>query len=748
MSIRMISRALLPVLLFAVLTAAAVAQDSTNPYFVCSPAHPAEKGPCATPPKRTVTPDPLYSKEARKNGIQGTVVLRLTIGADGVPHDITVVRGLGYGLNEEAVTAVQNWRFEPGTIDGKPVSVLINIEVNFRLTGAPAPPPSRPGPIAVQDAAKLYGQALNAQGSDDCGTAIGLLAQVTKIDPQHWAAWNLLGLCYMRMDDDAAAETAFKKQIEVSPQTPYAYNNLGRVYLQRREYDKALVEFRRQLEIVPQDRYSLLNVATTLRDQKKYKDAIAALDALEQVTPNNVSVYIGLLDCYLQLNMQDEATQALEKAASLTSTGSGWNTLAWTLVEHNVQLEKAERYARAAISTESANLISVTLDPLSHGVYAHINSLASSWDTLGWIRFLRGDTASAEKYLMPAWIVLQHPTISDHLAQLYEKLGKKDQALTYSGLTIAAGSKMDHPQDSDLEATENARARIDRSAPAGTAKEILEKTARQYTEANTLAMPNQGGQSGTADFAILQAQDKPSSQARLITGDPALQAMSAAVAIKVPRVPVPEGEGIDIARWATLTCARADADCTLTIADARAAARAQLKSETKAAPPLAADDPSRYSSETLGISLTLPEGWTKSQETAATASSPAQVVFGKSDSLCAFLVQRYHLEATEDTFEKLMESSIENAGDVRKLSESSVARDGIKGERTLLNYKLSDIEWHAVIEVFSVGDIHYGLIAAAPLDDYQRYADEIDKVFASVRFPGLHVSPDDLKPKQ
>jgi TonB family protein len=741
----MISRALPFALILSVLSTEAIAQDSVKPYFVCGPAHPAEKGPCATPPRGKSTPDPKYSEEARKNGVQGTVVVRVTVGADGVPRDVIVVRGLGYGLNDEAVAAVKSWRFEPGTIDEKPVPVLINVEVNFRLTDGPVPPP-RPGPIALQDAAKLYSRALDAEGSDDCGTAISLLAQVTKIDPQHWAAWNLLGLCYVRLDDDAAAETAFKKQIEVSPQTPYAYNNLGRVYLRRRDYDKALVEFRRQLEIVPQDRYSLLNIATTLRDQKKFKDAITAFNAVEQVTPNNVAIYIGLLDCYLRLEMQDEAMKALDKAASLTSSGSGWNTLAWILARHNVQLERAERYARVAISTESASLMSVTLDPLSHGVYAHINSLASAWDTMGWIRFLRGDTASAEKYLTPAWIVLQHPTISDHLAQLYEKLGKKDQALSYSGLTVAAAQKMDHPQDSDLEATENARARIDRLAPAGSVKHLLETTAQQYANENTLAIPNQGGQNEKAGFAILQAQDSKPSQVRLITGDTALQSMAATVAAKVPRVPVPEDEGIDIVRWATLTCARADADCALTIANARDAVHGQLESEFKVAPPVTTDDPYRYSSETLGISLTLPEGWSKRNEAAATASTPASVVFSKEDSLCWLMLMRVHLEATEDTFNKLFESMLKDGTNFKQLSQSSVSRDGLKGVRTSFNFEENGVEMHAVVENFSEGDVHYQIAAGAPKDQFERYTAELESSLASIQFTNSHVSPKDVKP--
>ena len=57
----------------------------------------------------------------------------MIVGADGVPRDIKVLRGIGKGLDEKAVEAVTKWKFEPATKDGKPVAVVINVEVNFRL---------------------------------------------------------------------------------------------------------------------------------------------------------------------------------------------------------------------------------------------------------------------------------------------------------------------------------------------------------------------------------------------------------------------------------------------------------------------------------------------------------------------------------------------------------------------------------------------------------------------------------------
>jgi TonB family protein len=78
-------------------------------------------------------PDPDYSEEARKAKYQGVVVLGLIVDASGRPRDVRVARSLGMGLDEKAIEAVRQWKFEPAKKDGVPVAVNINVEVNFRL---------------------------------------------------------------------------------------------------------------------------------------------------------------------------------------------------------------------------------------------------------------------------------------------------------------------------------------------------------------------------------------------------------------------------------------------------------------------------------------------------------------------------------------------------------------------------------------------------------------------------------------
>jgi TonB family protein len=77
--------------------------------------------------------EPMYSKEATKQKIQGTVVLHIEVDPTGHPRNIKVMRGLRYGLDEKAIEAVSQWEFRPGMKDGKPVTVIATVEVNFRL---------------------------------------------------------------------------------------------------------------------------------------------------------------------------------------------------------------------------------------------------------------------------------------------------------------------------------------------------------------------------------------------------------------------------------------------------------------------------------------------------------------------------------------------------------------------------------------------------------------------------------------
>jgi TonB family protein len=97
---------------------------------------------------------PDSNEYAQKNNIAGMVLLQTVVGANGRPSQVTIVRPIGFGLDEEAVAAVRNSQFMPGTQDGKPVPVLVNLQVTFRIySNRTRPRGLSPAEVAPKDPA-------------------------------------------------------------------------------------------------------------------------------------------------------------------------------------------------------------------------------------------------------------------------------------------------------------------------------------------------------------------------------------------------------------------------------------------------------------------------------------------------------------------------------------------------------------------------------------------------------------------
>jgi TonB family protein len=98
-----------------------------------APAEVFHVGGSITPPRSVFSPEPQYTEQARKSNLQGTCTLGLIVEKDGHPSHIRLLKGIGMGLDENAIEAVKTWKFEPALKDGQPVRVEIAVEVSFRL---------------------------------------------------------------------------------------------------------------------------------------------------------------------------------------------------------------------------------------------------------------------------------------------------------------------------------------------------------------------------------------------------------------------------------------------------------------------------------------------------------------------------------------------------------------------------------------------------------------------------------------
>jgi len=84
-------------------------------------------------PKLTHKVEPVYAPEPKAHGIMGEVTLSFEIDREGKTRNIKVVEGLEPDLDKNAIAALSDWRFDPGTKDGKPVVCAGKIKFAFRL---------------------------------------------------------------------------------------------------------------------------------------------------------------------------------------------------------------------------------------------------------------------------------------------------------------------------------------------------------------------------------------------------------------------------------------------------------------------------------------------------------------------------------------------------------------------------------------------------------------------------------------
>jgi protein TonB len=84
------------------------------------------------PPRKIVDVQPVYPEEAQAAGVQGVVILQLTLGRDGTVLAAEVVRSIPL-LDPAALEAVRQWRFEPVLLNGEPREAQLTVTVNFTL---------------------------------------------------------------------------------------------------------------------------------------------------------------------------------------------------------------------------------------------------------------------------------------------------------------------------------------------------------------------------------------------------------------------------------------------------------------------------------------------------------------------------------------------------------------------------------------------------------------------------------------
>ncbi len=252
-------------------------------------------------------------------------------------------------------------------------------------------------------------------------------------DVRRQLAWALFA---QRKFDPAIA--ALREQVAINPFDDYSYNLLGRIYWAQQNYGEAETAFRKQIEITPLDEESHSNLGVMLVEWRKYKEAVPELEQAISLNPEGETLYVSLGRAYLNLGDTAKGIEVLDQAVKRAPGQRIWNDVAYFLAVSKVQLEKAQQYAESAVTAVATDLRNVELENLTIENLGDVASLGAYWDTLGWVHFQNGNLEAAEKYVSAAWTLEQHSEVAYHLGMIYEKAGRKDEAIHMYALATAA----------------------------------------------------------------------------------------------------------------------------------------------------------------------------------------------------------------------------------------------------------------------------------------------------------------------
>jgi tetratricopeptide (TPR) repeat protein len=400
----------------------------------------------------------------------------------------------------------------------------------------------------------LYDAAKAAFDRGNFTVAIELFKRVVEADPKHKTAWMDLGRSYMvlRQTDDAIG--AFKKQAELNPYDAYAYGALGWAYTTQRKYDDAATAFNEAIEIDPLSQYAHAALGSMYQEAHQYEKAAPELEKAVSLKPDDAALQINLGDSYLNLGQDDKALAAFDRAVQISATPDVWNNIAYQLSLKQVHLDRAQQYAESAVTAITNALRNLSLDRLSDRDLAMVIELHANWDTLGWVYFARGDLNKAEKYVNAAWELGEYGEVGDHLAQIYQKRGRKDDAVRTYAMAL-----------SGLRPTLETRGRL---APLvggdGKVNSAVEQHKLDLQTLRTVKLGKIAPASGTADFFIVLASSSTGARVdavKFINGEEKLKLLSETLKSAKIDFAFPDDVPTKILRRGILSCSKNSGEC-------------------------------------------------------------------------------------------------------------------------------------------------------------------------------------------
>lgn len=384
---------------------------------------------------------------------------------------------------------------------------------------------------------RLSAEQANIRNTVDC------LHHVVELDPNFAQAWMALGMAQVSVHDRDEGIRSMQRAVEMEPSQKLYYRPLATALIATKREPEALEVWKKLQRLAPDDIDVAKNIVTILVNLDRYHEALPQLEWLAK-QPGGSIFLVELADAYARTGQNDNAVDAFQRALQADSSPDSLNAVAYVMTLDHLRLDLAQQYAEQGVRQREQATSAIRLESLSYENLRNIPGLGGDWDTLGWVYFSLGKYDIAERYLSAGWTLLESSTIGDHLGQVYEKLGRRTDALEAYAAAIVAG-----------DAPPNSAQRLEALCGSNDAAAAeIEQARANLRRLRTVKVDFPAETISKAEFFVLLRQGPKVVDVRFIKGPDSLANARAAIASASFHATFPNDAPTQLVRRGILTC--------------------------------------------------------------------------------------------------------------------------------------------------------------------------------------------------
>jgi tetratricopeptide (TPR) repeat protein len=366
-----------------------------------------------------------------------------------------------------------------------------------------------------------------------------------------WTEYGYIDMAENHLDD---ALSAFQKEVQLHPRYERGYEGLTDIQLRLKHIGDAENTLRQSLKAFPSDKRIELRLGSLLVSHNEYKEAVAVLVAAHNDSPDDNNLAINLGEAQILAGNYSDGEAIFRPALERATNALILNNAAYVLADKGLELDLAEASCHRALHLLDNTTSQMTLQNLNGTDLQQVSLLIHTWDTMGWIYFRKGELALAENYIQAAWAAGQARDVGDHLGQIYEKEGKKQEAANVYALASASGRAQPDSEEPDtLEkraaALKNQGIRVAYSDPGA-----------ELGQQRSAYIPQLTKKYSSAEFFVELSPGKIENVA-YIRGDESLKTAEESLRKAELNVPFPKDSQAKLIRRGILVCSEGGQKC-------------------------------------------------------------------------------------------------------------------------------------------------------------------------------------------